>query len=406
MDAEPDQRTISREAARRFLVARQGLQKGKGKRGALEAIRLLECVQIDPVRIVHRNHDLVLHARVSDYEPSYLEELLYKDRVAFEYWCNEKSIIPVEDFRYFRYRMHNYMDFHSPFFEYVKSKREELKDEIRRVLSAIEANGPLCAKDFRGEAVDGKTANHVLNLLWDCGEVMIHRAEGNLRYYDLTERILPKDLDVETPGREEYERFMVEKYMRAYGLIDVRDWRFGWRSMKSSQRRAIVDGMVREGEVRRVKIEGVKHVYYVLDRYASALEAAEDFPIEEKIHFIAPLDNLLWNRRAVSEIFDFDYAWEIYKVPEKRIYGDYVLPILYGARFIGRMGPQLDRASKTMIIDSLILEKGCPEDVLVAELEDELGRFLRFHEASQIKILNVKPNGLKRTLLAELNRRA
>jgi len=302
-----DLRTISKESAGRFLVTKQGFYQGKGKEGTLEAIRHLECVQIDPVRVIHRNHHLVLHNRVSDYKPSYLDTLLYKDRAVFEYWCNEKSIIPMEEFRYFRYRMQNYMEFHSPFYERLKAKRKQLKDAIQQVLSAIEAEGALCAQDF-DKNVGSKTANRVLNLLWDCGEVMIHHVEGNRRYYDLTEHILPKKLSTELPSREEYNRFMIEKYMRAYGFVDVRDWRFGWLALKSNERKAIVEEMVKEGKLCPVKIENMRHVYYVLEKYLNALDAAENSSIEEKIYFIAPLDNLIWNRRMISEIFNFDYS--------------------------------------------------------------------------------------------------
>ncbi len=400
-----DLRTVSKKIARRFLIARQGFQQVEGKNETLEAIKQLECVQIDPVRVVHRNHHLVLHNRVSDYKPSYLNTLLYKDKAVFEYWCNEKSIIPTEEFRYFRYRMQNYMEFHSPFYERLKARRKELKNVINHVLSTIEAEGPLCAQDFKGE-VKGKTSKRILNLLWDCGEVMIHHVEGNRRYYDLTERILPKNLIAEMPSREEYDQFMIEKYMRAYGFIDVRDWRFGWLALKSAQRRAIVEKMVKDGKIAPVKVEGVKHVYYVLEKYLSTLEAAEDASIKEKIHFIAPLDNLIWNRRMISEIFDFVYTWEIYKVPEKRQYGYYVMPILYSTAFAGRIDPKLDRANKRMIIKSLILEEDCLEENFVAELAATLRSFLSFHGVSQVDIVKTKPRRLRNVLLVELSQSA
>lgn len=405
--SEMDQKTISKETARKFLIARQGFNQRKGKIGTLEAIRQLGCVQIDPVRVVHRNHHLVLHSRVGDYKPSYLDALLYEDRAVFEYWCNEKSIIPIEEFRYFRYRMQNYMEFHSPFYERLKAKREELKDVISYVLSTIKSDGPLCAQDFkRKREVGSKTAKGVLNLLWDCGEVMIHHVEGNRRYYDLTEHILPKDLNIEAPNREKYDQFMIEKYMRAYGFIDMRDWRFGWLALKAPQRRLIVEELVKDGKICPVKIEGVKHVYYVLEEYLNALEAVEDSFLEEKIHFIAPLDNLLWNRRMISEVFDFVYAWEIYKIPERRQYGYYVLPILYGTRFVGRIDPKLDRTSKTMIVNSLLLEEERFDESLVAKLAATLRGFLSFHDALQVRIMKTKPKRLKDTLLAELNRSA
>lgn len=394
---------VSKENARRFLVSRQGFRGGKGKDGALEAIRNLECVQIDPVNVIYRNHHLVLHARVNDYEPSYLDALLYKDRAVFEYWCNEKSIIPIEDFRYFRYRMQNFMEFHSPFYERLKAGREQLKEAISHVLASIEAKGPLSAQEFKQDKkVDSKTAQRVLNLLWDIGKVMIHHMEKNRRYYDLSKRVLPSSTNTETPTRAEYERFMIEKYMRAYGLIDVRDWRFGWLDLKTFQRRVIVEQMVEDGRIHPVKIEGVRHIYYVLEKDLDALISPED-PVDKKVHFVAPLDNLIWNRRMVSDVFDFDYTWEIYKPPEKRLYGYYVLPIVQRARFVGRIDPKLDRRNQTMVINSLLVEAGQFTEALAFELAAALRRFLKFHKASRIKIVRTRPNELKATLLSRLN---
>lgn len=402
-----NQHTISKETARRFLITKQGFQQEKEKTGTLEAIKRLECVQIDPVNVVHRNHHLVLHNRVSDYKPSYLQALLYKDRAVFEYWCNARSIVPMEEFRYFRYQMQNYMEFHTPFYERLKAKREKLKHAISHVLSVIDTDGPQCAQDFTQEReVGGKTAKDALNLLCICGEAMIHHVDRNRRYYDLMGRILPKNMNIQVPSSEEYNQFMIRKYMRAYGLVDVRDWRFGWLSLKASQRKLVVEEMVKDGKIYPVKIEGIKHIYYVLEEYLNALEATENSLPQEKIRFIAPLDNLLWNRRMISEVFDFVYAWEIYKIPENRQFGYYVLPILYGTRFVGRIDPKLDRASKTMIVNSLLLEKERFHDSLVVELVAALKKFLWFHNVSKVKIVKTKPKRLKNTLLIELDQSA
>lgn len=396
-------REVSKDAARRFLISMQRFLQGKrGKDGTLEAIKRLECIQTDPINVVHRNQHLVLHNRVTDYSPSYLEELLYKDRRVFEYWCNEKSIIPIEDFPYFRYRMQNPSQFHSPFYERIKSRREELKGAISHSLSEIRKQGPLSAQEFKQKGkIKSKVATSVLNLLWDCGDLMIHHVEGNRRYYDLTEHVLPPDLDVETPSKEEYERFMIKKHMKAYGLIDVRDWRFGWIPLKAFQRKTIVNEMVEDNKLCPVRIEGVKHVYYVLDEHLSFFENSDTL-ISEKFHFVAPLDNLLWNRRMISEIFDFNYAWEVYKVPEKRIYGYFVMPILYGTRFIGRLDPKLDRQNKKMIINSLILDEKDFDKRIIAELGKTLERFLKFHDVSHVSIEKTRPKELKNLLMSEL----
>jgi hypothetical protein len=233
---------------------------------------------------------------------------------------------------------------------------------------------------------------------------MIHHTEGNRRYYDLTERVLPpKVLDAETPTREEYERFMIRKYMKAYGLVDTRNWRFGWLPLKASQRKTIVREMVKDDRLIPVKVEDVKHVYYVWEEQLSLLENFDE-PLSEKAFFVAPLDNLLWNRRMISEIFDFNYMWEVYKVPEKRVYGYYVMPILYGTRLVGRIDPKLDRKAGEMIINSLLLERKNLNKNLIGELAETLQRFLRFHNATRVSIVRTQPTELKEALMRELNR--
>jgi uncharacterized protein YcaQ len=151
-----------------------------------------------------------------------------------------------------------------------------------------------------------------------------------------------------------------------------------------------------------IKIEGVKQVYHVLTEYLPLLENSDTLT-SQKILFIAPLDNLLWNRKMVSEIFNFDYAWEVYKIPEKRIYGYYVMPILYGTRFIGRIDPKLDRQNKTMIIHSILLEENSFSKSLLSELAEALQRFLKFHDALQVGIKKTKPKELKNALMDELS---
>jgi hypothetical protein len=400
---EIEPREITKEAAKRFLILRQNLLREKdGKEGALDAISHLECVQTDPINVVHRNQHLVLHNRVKDYNTSYLDELLYRDRKAFEYWCNEKSIIPIEDLRYFSYRMKNPTRFHSPYYEHIKEKRAELKDSVRYIRSEIGRRGPLSARELEDKGkLKLKVATDVLNLLWDSGDLMIHHIEGNRRYYDLAERILPSTAEMEVPTREEYERFMIQKYVDAYGLVDPRDWRFGWLPLKIHQRKAVVKQMVKESKLRPVKVTGVKQEFYVPKKLLHLLDDPSK-QIDERICFMAPLDNLLWNRKLISEIFDFNYSWEVYKVPEERIHGYYVMPILCGTQFIGRLDPKLDRENEEMIINSLSVNDKYVDRNHIDELVLSLRRFLKFHDASKVNFQKTKPEELKGILTREL----
>jgi hypothetical protein len=68
------------------------------------------------------------------------------------------------------------------------------------------------------------------------------------------------------------------------------------------------------------------------------------------VAFLAPLDPLVWDRTFLRECYGFDYIWEVYVPPAKRRWGYYVLPILYGDRFVGRIEPRIDRKADTLRI--------------------------------------------------------
>ena len=100
------QMKISKEEARAFLVAYQGLtdsSSSMGANGILEFIKKVGCIQYDPLNIIGRNTDLVLQSRVMDYKPEMLEQLLYKDRLLIDGWDKMMSIYSREDWPYFSY---------------------------------------------------------------------------------------------------------------------------------------------------------------------------------------------------------------------------------------------------------------------------------------------------------------
>lgn len=385
--------TITTESARKYLVGRQHFLGRRGKDGVCDFIKTMGCVQMDPVSIVDRNHNLVLRNRVGDYASLMLEELLYKDRRLFEYWRNQKSIIPMEDFPYAWYRMRHHEKFDSPYIDNTKRRREELKGEIGHILSRLKRDGPLSSADFAKEGhIPERMANRILLTLWDSGDVMVHHIDGNRRAYDLTERVLPQGTELGKVTQEEYRRFMLMKYLRADGLADPRDpWRFGWHHMDGLERKRVVDALLKEGTVVPVHVEGTGAPYYILEEEAPLLDS--DFPVQDEILLIAPLDNLLWNRRMVREVFGFAYSWEIYMVPEKRTYGCYCLPLLQGTRFIGRVDPRLDRERGTMVVNGVFMEPGVEPPV--AEIADALAGFTSYHGAQRTEILATRPEGLK-----------
>jgi uncharacterized protein YcaQ len=79
---------------------------------------------------------------------------------------------------------------------------------------------------------------------------------------------------------------------------------------------------------------------------------------EPEVSFLGPLDPLVWDRDLLRSLFDYDYLWEVYTPEHKRRWGYYVIPILYGDRFVGRFEPRFDRATGTLRILGLWWEDG------------------------------------------------
>src|SRR5581483_1095294 len=211
---------VSAEAARRFLVARQFLAPARsvegGREGVLEVIRKLGSIQFDPIAVAGRSHDLALHARVAGYEPAWSERL-YERREIFEAYNKGLSFVRVSDFPFFR----------APRSARAKRTIEENGDVAARVLERIRADGPLSALDFEREqgpttdwfGLPTNTVRAVLEAYALLGVLGLARRDGNRRYYDLLERLLPRRVLAEgVPLTEKLRHKMLSRF-RAHGLL-------------------------------------------------------------------------------------------------------------------------------------------------------------------------------------------
>jgi uncharacterized protein YcaQ len=125
-----------------------------------------------------------------------------------------------------------------------------------------------------------------------------------------------------------------------------------------------------------------KRRFFVRTMDLPALEAAAGESLDPShAALVAPLDNLTWDRELLRQVFDFDYCWEIYKPKEKREYGYYVLPVLYGERFVARAEPVFDKRARVLTIAGWWWEIGVRPDAAmkaalaacVSEFADYLG---------------------------------
>jgi uncharacterized protein YcaQ len=123
------------------------------------------------------------------------------------------------------------------------------------------------------------------------------------------------------------------------------------------------------------------------DRAALDRALDGDPPAPPRAAILAPLDNLLWDRRLVEAIFGFEYTWEVYKPVAERRYGYYVLPILYSDRFVARFEPGRDKGSGALMVKNWWWEPDvAPSDEMRSALRRCFERFLGFLGADAIRV--------------------
>lgn len=365
---------ISLDQARHFLMARHGLGddiRWHGRSGILEWIRDAGCIQFDPIDICGRNADLVLQARIGGFRKGDLEALLYTERALLDGWDKNMSIYPAEDWPHFARKRNGAL-------EAVRSR--EAVDAVRRhVLDEIERRGPLCSSDFDlNEKVEWywaetQLSRAALERFYHQGALLVHHKVGTRKYYDLAERILPEGIlsrSDPNPDKDAYLQWHLARRIRSVGLMWNRgsDAWLGIDGLDAAGRNRTFAGLEERGEILRVDVDGIPEPLYLHRDHAPLLDSVLE---TERLVFLAPLDNLMWDRNLIEALFGFQYRWEIYTPKDKRRYGYYVLPMVRRGRFVGRAEPVREQGK--IVLRDVWWEQG--ERGHLRALNRTLGRF-------------------------------
>jgi uncharacterized protein YcaQ len=256
------------------------------------------------------------------------------------------------------------------------------------VLQRLRADGSLSSADFARES--GRTKDwfgmpenavrSVLEAYTVAGVIGLARRDGSVRYYDLIERLLPaKLLAQDVPEPEQLRHKQLSRH-RAHGLLGAggAGGTFA-RIANPDVRRALHTELVELGSLVPVEVEGMRGKRFVVAEEVAQLEAPPEPP--RSVAFIPPFDSLLWDTALLGSLFDFDFVWEGFFKAEKRRWGYYVLPILFGDRFVGRIEPRIDREASRVQVLGLWWEEGfVPRraDGFVEAMRDALTSYLRF----------------------------
>lgn len=408
MSSEPP--VIPLQVARRFILGRQGLWPGRrwsGPEGTAQAMRTVEHLQLDPLNITARSQDLMLHARVADYEPESWQKLAYGQRRFFD-WGDWLAVRPMDELPWFRSQM--LAGASSGRVATWAKDHAQLLDEMRAILRE---GGPVSNRDFdmksraRVQSYRGrKDSALALYHLWRTGEVMIHDRDRFERIYDLTERIAPAELITEKPA-DQVDRFMLLKGVAFHVIRDSSGSFPVSGPMHAGPVRQLLAELTEEGLLRQIAVEGMRGPHYLLETDVPLLETllAGGVPASwqplgqttrEAVSFLAPLDPVSARGRA-TRVFGFEYIWEVYKPLEKRRWGYYVLPILWDDSLVARADLKFDRGSDTLQVLGFWLEQ--PETGEDADFASALGHglanLLRFLGARRLDPKGIRPVRLR-----------
>jgi len=385
--------TITQKQARRLAIIHQGLHTttpfGRGKNAVLKAIDQTGYVQIDTISVVERAHHHVLRSRVPNYKKSQLHDLQIKDRKVLEFWSHAAAYIPMSDYR-----------FTLPIVDHFRSEKNPWPKADKKmkefVLDRIKAEGPLMSRDFKalknrkGDGWwDWKPAKMALQRLFFEGELLVSHRQGFQRVYDLTERVVPSDISTLIPTTEEYADFLIDRHLRAHAYGSASMISYLRKGMKPSVNRRLKERHA-DGALIGVEIKGLEQSE--LFAKANLLDASPN-RIAKQLKILSPFDNSVIQRGRLSAIFGYDYQIECYVPKPKRIYGYFVLPLLLGDKFVGRIDAKADRKMKVLNVISLHLETRTDEDEVLMKLAPALNEFSMFNGCESLHVQRTVHSG-------------
>ena len=300
-----------------------------------------------------------------------LHDLLYRDRLLVDYSDKELSIWPSEDWPFFSgYRERSVA--HGRQFPGIPALEKQAVDYIRKHGPVSSDSLPIEGTIFWHSSMhwsghwekESLAARSVLEQLYTDGILLIHHKTGSRKYYDLAEKYLPADLlnaPNPFPDEESLTDWRVRRRIGAVGMLWNRN-STAWLgiSMTTEQRTAAFARLEKNGSITAVQVEGIRFPMYLLSEDLPLLESvtAGQADTKARLEFLAPLDPMLWDRKLIEALWEYRYSWEIYTPAAKRKYGYYVLPVLYGDRFVGRVEPKADRQNRTLSVRNVWYEPG------------------------------------------------
>ena len=324
-----------------------------------DAIARLGFVQADPIRSPARAQDLILRHRVTSYKAGDLD-LHYPSLNIEEDYFGNYGFLSRDVWRLLHPR-----------------SAAPLSKVDRKVMDAVKGLGPVHPKDLEATLGKARVVNawggfshatkQSLERLHFQGILRVARREKGIRVY---EAIPP--VAVECSPTERLERLLMviaeqlapvpEKTLSGIGAILRR------RMAKAPEQRKVMRSLVDTGRLERQVFEGIAYLWpSVLDR----------FEPHAGVRFLAPFDPIVWDRARFQHLWGWEYRFEAYVPPAKRIRGYYALPLLWLDEVVGWVNASVSTQRKLELEFGFVNRKPTSR-MFRQELDAEVARFEEF----------------------------
>lgn len=354
---------LSLTEARTYLVGQAGLRTYT-RQSVPKLLNQRRCIQLDPLQPIGTNADLVALARLNGIQRGDVYSDLLPGH-AFEHFSKERCLIPADRFPLWRDEAAG-----NPRIRQTARMKQLSEDVLNDVVSEVRERGPIAVADLtdRGRVTPldysgwKGTANRTtlaFEVLWRRCSVVVTGRQGKGKVIDVPERALPEHHDA--PANGPFDRIVLIDRVEAAGLLSEVSGPH-WSMLADARKSDLPNQLIEDGILERVRLEGARRTYL-----APAGFRDRTYPNDDgNLRILGPLDPMLWDRKLVQQVFDFEYVWEVYKPAAKRRWGWYVVPLLHHGRLVGRL--EARAADGVLVVANVWDEGGLDGDALRAAL--------------------------------------
>lgn len=341
---------LSQQDARRIAVQAQLLTADRPA-NLFEVLDRLTLLQLEPTKVVAPTHHLVLWSRLGR---SYSRDELADALAAREVIEVQLHLRPAWFVALLRAEMAAWPGGGAgagagasspPEWQIRIAEWLKTNDACRRdILHRLDAEGAqpagalpdTCVVPWRSTGwTNDKNVQRMLDFMEQRGEIAVsHRAHGQ-RHWDLAERVYPDDPPVPAADARRQRDAL---RLHALGIARAR----------ATARQVEPDDIGEAGEP--AVIEGVRGRWRVDAAY---LDGLGDDTFRPRVALLSPLDRLVFDRKRMADLFDFDYKLEMYQPKATRRWGYWALPILVGDRLVGKVDATADREAGVLRVDAV-----------------------------------------------------